>query len=112
MVSSVLSTSAMHNGMLFLRPSPSFLSKGHIRCCQESIFADSSLAFNQPFFANLCSISTDPQYDTFTATSPVQSDYMRKLLPRSHGRCYSVDIRKSSVSVGNKFQLDNVIESC
>ncbi|XP_008789690.2 aspartate carbamoyltransferase, chloroplastic-like [Phoenix dactylifera] len=111
MVLSTLSTSAVHNGTPFLKPSPSFLSKGHMRSSQESIFADSNLAVNQPVFVNLRAASTDPQHYAFSATSPLQPDYLRKLLPRSHSRCYSVDIKKSSVSIGNKFPLDDVIES-
>ncbi|XP_019707605.1 aspartate carbamoyltransferase, chloroplastic [Elaeis guineensis] len=111
MALSMLSTSAVHNGMLFLKPSPSFLSKGHMRSCQESIFADPNHAVNGPLFVNLCATSTDPQHDAFSATSALQPDHMRKLLLRSHGRCCSVDTNKSSVSIGNKFQLDDIIES-
>lgn len=94
--------------MAVLKPSTIFLTRDHKGCRQEPICAYSNIIVKQPIFHNPYVVS---KYKHFSSTRAVPADHTRKSLPRSGSQCYSLEMEKSSFSVGKKFQLDDVIES-
>lgn len=82
----------------------------HPRGCNQLRFY-SDFVTKQQSLVNLSSASIDKQDKQLSFTWPLQIDHLRRPVCKSGGPCNSFDVEKSSISVGKKFQLDDVIES-
>ncbi|KAF8409608.1 hypothetical protein HHK36_005686 [Tetracentron sinense] len=99
-----LSTWSLHKGMPIPRAT---------KCHKELTDYYSNLFFKQPVHSKSISLSTDLTYSSFSPTEKALVwEQTRKFLPRNGSRCYAFDMEKpSSFSVGEKFQLNDVIEA-
>lgn len=86
-----------------LKPSIGFLTKGDKGPFQVPRFTYLNIPVKQRIF-----LKASP---AFISTRSLQTDYLGNSLSRIGSRHYSVDTKNSSFSVGNKFQLDDVIEA-
>ncbi|XP_038981694.1 aspartate carbamoyltransferase, chloroplastic [Phoenix dactylifera] len=102
-------TYAIHKEKLLFRPSTNFLTKYPRGCNQSSFY--SNFFTKQQSLVNSSSASIYKQDKHLSFTWPSQMGHLRRPVCRSGGPCYPLDVEKSSISVGEKFQLDDVIES-
>ncbi|XP_010914111.1 aspartate carbamoyltransferase, chloroplastic [Elaeis guineensis] len=102
-------TYAILQEKLLFRPSTNLLTKHPRGCNQSSFYANFVTKWQS--LVNSSSASIDKQYKQLSLTRPLQIDHLRRPVCKSGGPCYSLDVEKSSISVGKKFQLDDVIES-
>ncbi|KAF8410771.1 hypothetical protein HHK36_003308 [Tetracentron sinense] len=84
-----------------------------IKCHKEFICYQSSLLCKQSVHSTSISVSDGPTYLRFFPTEKALVwEQTRKFLPRNGSRCHALDFENpSSFSVGEKFQLDDVIEA-
>ncbi|KAG1326519.1 aspartate carbamoyltransferase, chloroplastic [Cocos nucifera] len=102
-------TFAIHQEKLLFRPSMNLLTKYPRGCNQLSFYSD--FVTKQQSLVNSSSASIDKQDKQPSFTRPLHIDHLRRPVCKSGGPCNSFDVEKSSISVGKKFQLDDVIES-
>ncbi|XP_058100575.1 aspartate carbamoyltransferase 1, chloroplastic [Magnolia sinica] len=97
----------MPSGMLVSKPECFSMAKFPQGCQQELLRSYSSIMFKHPILPKSFSIPTNSAYRI-----PFPSKERDGKMLLSDSRCYSLDIENSTLfSVGEKFQLDDVIEA-
>lgn len=82
------------------------------KCSKEFMDGNSSLYLRQPLESKLSPLSSDLKRSRFFANEkPLRWEQTAKLPPRNRVLSHALDFGNTPFSVGNKFQLDDVIEA-
>eukprot|EP00262_Sarcandra_glabra_P001671 TRINITY_DN11793_c0_g1_i1.p1 TRINITY_DN11793_c0_g1~~TRINITY_DN11793_c0_g1_i1.p1 ORF type:complete len:412 (-),score=66.92 TRINITY_DN11793_c0_g1_i1:570-1805(-) len=111
MSSSSLATQTLHKGMSSPKLANLSVCKWFGGCHQDFVCFYSCIVFQQPVLLKSLSISTYPMYQRLSPSMKFFHGVQTKArVSRNGSQCFSLD-NPSSFSLGEKFQLDDVIEA-